>query len=97
MADTPLDSVSGWAPDHVARMQRAWITTAEQVTALSRTSNGLRSIAEQLEVSEEEARRLVAAARERLSPELRAEMEQPVDTSEYGLGVLPPRGPRGLG
>ena len=87
MADTPLHDVPGWTEEHVGRLARAWITTAEQVVAVSSTPGGLRSIAEQLRVSEDEARRLVDAAREALEPRVRAELERPVDTSEYGLGV----------
>ena len=91
MADTPLRDVPGWTDEHVERMEQSWITTAEQVVALAATPGGLRSIAEQLRVSEDAARPLVEAARNALRPAVRAEMEEPVDTSEYGLGV--PRRP----
>jgi hypothetical protein len=90
MADTPLESVPGWSEDQIARMKQAWITTAEQVVALSVTPNGVRSLAQQLNVPEDEARRLVEAARAKLTPATRAEMEKVIDTSEYGLGALPP-------
>jgi hypothetical protein len=91
MADTPLESVPGWSEGQVAQMKQSWITTAEQVVALGATRNGIRSLAEQLEVSEDEARGLVEAARAKLAPATRADLEKAVDTSEYGLGVLPPR------
>jgi len=91
MADTPLESIPEWSKDLVARAQEAWITTAEQVVALSATTGGLRSLAEQLRVSEEEARRLLEAARAQLTPATRAEMEEKVDTSEYGLGARRPQ------
>lgn len=87
MAETPLHDVPGWTEEYVERMARAWITTAEQVVALSATPGGPRSLAEQLGMSEDEARPLVEAARDALQPRVRAEMEQPVDPSEYGLGV----------
>ena len=89
MANTPLHEVPGWSQEHVRRLAQAWITTAEQVVALSATPGGLQSLAEQLGVSEDEARRLVDTARTALEPGVRAEMETPVDTSEYGLGVPP--------
>ena len=93
MSETPLDGVPGWSADQVARLRESWITTAEQVVALSATERGVRSLAEQLGVREDEARRLVESARAQLAPGVRAEMEQPVDTSEYGLGALrPPEG-----
>jgi hypothetical protein len=95
MADTPLDRVPGWSPEHVARMRDAWIMTAEQVIALGSTDGGLRSMSEQLRVPVSEVERLVAGARAELSHETRAELETPVDTSQYGLGAArPARQPR---
>lgn len=91
MTETPLESVPNWSEEDVARLKRSWITTAEQVVALSATEGGIRSLAEQLEMSEEAAWRLVEAARATLAPAVRAEMEEFVDTSEYGMGVLRPR------
>jgi hypothetical protein len=91
MADTPLTNVPGWTSDLVERLAQAWITSAEQVVALGATDGGLQSLAEQLGVSDEQARHLVAAARAQLSPAQRAEMETAVDTSEYGLGSRRPR------
>jgi len=90
MADTPLESVPGWSQDHLSRLQKAWITTAEQVVALSATPRGIRSLSEQLGVSEAEAERLVGFARTKLPPEVRAEMESVVDTAQHGLGALDP-------
>lgn len=91
MAETPLESVPEWSEELVARTKEAWITSAEQVVALNATTGGIRSLAEQLHVPEDKARRLVEAARAKLTPAARAEMEEAVDTSEYGLGVLRPR------
>ena len=90
MANTPLDTVPGWSTDHVARAKDAGITTAEQVVALSVTTNGVRSLSEQLHVSIEEAQRLVEAARTQLPSATLAELERPVNTSEYGLGAIRP-------
>ena len=91
MADTPLHDVPGWTDERIERLAQAWITTAEQVVAIGATPGGLRSLSEQLGVPEDEAGGLVEAARNALQPAVRAEMEEPVDTSEYGLGV--PRRP----
>jgi hypothetical protein len=91
MQDVPLNRVPGWTPEYVERAGQSWITTADQVVALLQTDGGLRSLAQQLQVSEEEATRLASAAGESLSPARRAEMEEVVDTSDYGLGVIPPR------
>jgi hypothetical protein len=85
-----LESVEGWTADNVSKMKAIWITTAEQVVALGATPNGLRSLSEQLNVDLDEAQQLLAAARARLSPAARREMDQPADTSDLGLGVLPP-------
>jgi Xaa-Pro aminopeptidase len=94
VADTLLESVPGWSADQVARMRAVGMTTAAQVVALSATSRGLSSLAEQLNTSEDEAESLMESARAALSPAERAEMEEVVDTSEYGLGALPPQGDR---
>jgi hypothetical protein len=89
---TPLDSIEGWTPEKVSRMKEAWITTAEQVVALAATEKGLQSLSEQLQTDIDEARQLYLAARDRLSPEARQELDQPADTRDFGLGVLPPPG-----
>ena len=75
--NTPLDSIQGWTPEKVSRMKDVWITTAEQVVALAATEKGLQSLSEQLQVDIEEARQLYLAARDRLSPEARQELDQP--------------------
>ena len=90
MTDTPLESLPDWSEDLIARAKNAWITTAEQVVAVSATPRGIRSLAEQLDVPEDEARRLVDSGRGALSSAKRAQMEEVVDTSEYGLGALRP-------
>jgi hypothetical protein len=92
MADTPIETVPGWSADLVARAKSSWVTTAEQVVAVGATTRGIRSLAEQLGVPEDRARELLESARMTLAPAKRAEMEKAVDTSEYGLGVLPPKG-----
>jgi hypothetical protein len=89
-ADTPLESVEGWTAEKVSKMKDVWITTAEQVVALGATTNGVRSLSEQLDVDLDEAQRLLAAARAHLSPAAQRELDQPADTSDFGLGVLPP-------
>jgi hypothetical protein len=63
MTDTPLHLVPGWSADQVARLAKSWINSAEQVVAISMTSGGIRSLAEQLKVPEAEAQRLVELAR----------------------------------
>ena len=85
-----MDSVEGWTADNVSNMKDLWITTAEQVVALGATPNGVRSLSEQLQVDLDEAQQLMAAARAHLSSSARRELDQPADTSEFGLGVLPP-------
>ena len=90
MSDTPLEAVAGWTAPHLSRMKAAWIATAEQLVALSATDDGLRSISEQLQVSQGEAKRLVELARSALAPDVRAQMEERVDTSNYGLGARRP-------
>ena len=90
MSGTPLEKIPEWSPNHIAKAKEAWITSAEQVVALAATTGGIRSLSEQLKLSEEKTRELIDSARQVLSPTERAELEAKVDTREYGLGVLPP-------
>jgi hypothetical protein len=91
MAQTELHTVPGWSANHVAQLAKSWINSAEQVVAVSATSGGVQSLAQQLNLSEEEAQRLIALARAALSPEARAEMGQRFDSDDRGMGVMQPR------
>ena len=91
MAELELGNVPGWSAHHVAKLAQSWIGSAEQVVAISATNGGLQSLAEQLQVGEEEVRRLVSLARAALTPETRRQMEQPFDSDERGMGALQPR------
>jgi hypothetical protein len=89
---TPLHSVSGWPSSLVQKLAHDWITTAEQVVATSANATGIQTMATHLGITEEEMRRLVAAARAALPPQVVKELETPVDTRQFGLGALkPPR------
>lgn len=88
--DVPLESIDEWPPELVAKLKELWITSAEQVVAAGATASGISALAEHLNISEDQATRLIAAARSRLSPEVAAEMETPVDTSDYGIGAIKP-------
>jgi len=76
--------------EYTSRLREVWITSAEQLVALAATTGGIPSIAQQLRISEDRARELVENARSALAPQVLSEMDRPVDTSEYGLGVLRP-------
>lgn len=91
MAKTALQGLPGWTSQHVTQLAKSWIDSAEQVVAVSATSGGLQSLAQQLHVTEEEARDLVEAARRALSPRSQAEMGQRFDADDRGLGVMRPR------
>ena len=90
MAQIELQSVPGWSANHIAQMAKSWITSAEQVVSVSVTPGGVESLAEQLHVSEDEARRLIGLARDALTPEARAAMGQVFDSDERGMGALRP-------
>ena len=89
MADTPLEKVPGWSQAQVARLKDSWITSAEQVVALSATQGGLQSLAEHLAISEAEAQHLVTAAQSALPATTQAALKRGNDTNDYGLGALP--------
>lgn len=87
---TPLKQVPGWSDALVQKLAESWITTAEQVLATSATPGGVQTLASHLGVSEERMKQLVDAARASLSTEAARALEQPVDTSQFGLGALKP-------
>jgi hypothetical protein len=99
MAETDLHSVRGWSVEHIGKLAKSWINSADQVVAISVTRDGMQSLAQQLEVSEPEAHRLVALARAALPPEVLAGLEQPFVSDDRGMGALrpgadqPPAGP----
>jgi hypothetical protein len=90
MAETDLKTVPGWTPRHLDKLAAAWIDSAEQVVAIAATPDGLRSLAEQLQVPEAEAQQLVDLARAALPSATRAELEAASDLDERGLGALGP-------
>lgn len=95
MKEVPLESIDEWPPELIDKLKQLWITSAAQVVAAGATPSGISALAEHLNISEDRLSSLIAAARSRLSPDVAAEMETPVDTSEYGTGALnPPKGPR---
>ncbi len=91
MADTPLENVPEWSEEQVARMRSKGIVSAPEVVTISATQGGLEALAEELEVSVDDANRLVESARQALTPAERETMEEVVDTSEFGLGAIPPQ------
>src|SRR5262245_12222609 len=90
---TPLPGIDGWTPAYVDALAQLWITTAEQVVGLAATPQGISSLAKQLGVSDTEAQRLVGLARAALPAAAAAQLSEEVDTSQHGLGALPPDSP----
>jgi hypothetical protein len=92
--DTPLTNVPGWRKDYIDKLAESWITNAEQVVGMAVTPDGIQTLAKQLKVSAEEMHRLIDLARTSLPPLVARELEMEVDTSQYGLGALPPATPQ---
>lgn len=90
MAETELGKVPGWSANHVAQMAKLWINSADQVVAISVTNGGVESLAQQLNVSEDEALRLIDLARSALTPANQAKMGQRFDSDERGMGAISP-------
>jgi|GEM_PF-850183 len=88
--NTPLTAVPGWRKAYIDKLAESWITNAEQVVGMAATVEGIQALAQQLDVSVEEMRRLIDSARASLPPSVARELEREVDTSQYGLGALPP-------
>jgi hypothetical protein len=89
-SDVPLVEIDEWPKDLVEKLNKIWLTTAEQVVATSATPDGLQALANHLGLPVKDTIPLIEAARSRLSPDLVKELESPVDTSEYGLGAIRP-------
>jgi hypothetical protein len=90
MPQTELHTVPGWSAERVAQLAKSWITSAEQVVAISVTTGGVQSLAQQLNVPEDEAERLIGLARAALTPEARGEMGQRFDSDDRGMGAVRP-------
>lgn len=88
--ETPLKEIKEWPEELVRRAEQSWLRTAEEIVAVSATPGGLRSLAEQLQVQEEEAAGLVSIARAHINPEVVERLEQPVDTRTQGRGAVKP-------
>jgi hypothetical protein len=89
-AQVPVDTVKEWPEDIVRRLKQSWITSVEEVLAISATPGGLRSLAQHLGVSEGEAQRLVAIAERYVTPDVAKRVTEP-PAEDYGLGALKPR------
>ena len=89
--NSPLTAVPGWRKAYVDKLAESWITNAEQVVGMAATPDGIKALAKQLDVTLEEMHRLIASARASLPPSVARELEIEVDTSQYGLGALPPK------
>lgn len=86
---TPLGEIAGW-PDELAHaLQKKAIYSAEQVVAIAATPSGIESLAVELAVTTDEARRLVALARAQLAPGAAAALERPAPRKS--LGAVPPQ------
>jgi len=90
MNETHLKTLPGWTPRHIEKLAAAWIDSAEQVVAISATPGGLRSLADQLQVPEAEARQLIDQARAVLPSAKLVELDAASDLDERGLGALGP-------
>lgn len=66
---TPLAGIPGWTREFIDKLNEGWITSAEQVVDLAATPRGLAALSEYLGVTGRHARRLVAAACLRASPD----------------------------
>jgi hypothetical protein len=89
--DTPLEVARELTGEQIASLKGAWVDTIEQFLGIAATREGRDSLATMLRVPEAEVRRLAAALRSHVSPEVAARLDEPPDTTDQGLGALPPR------
>jgi len=89
-SDTPLKRIEDLTYDQIQRLAAHWITSVEQLVGIASTPDGIAALSQTLAVNEVDTRALVERARDLLSPEDRAHLSSPADTSRYGLGATPP-------
>jgi hypothetical protein len=90
VGETQLASLGFWPAEALQQLRENWITTAEQVVAISATSNGISALAQQTRLSEPEVRRLIAQTAEFLPDDIRQNLMKPADTSQFGRGAIKP-------
>jgi hypothetical protein len=87
---TLLDEIPGF-PEHIsAQLKKSWITTAEQFIAAAAASGGARVMAGNLGVSEGELKSALETSEKLIAQQDLDRLKKPTDTSEFGLGALPP-------
>ena len=88
--ETPLNRLDDLTYDQIQRLAAHWITSIEQLVGIASTPDGIAALAQTLSVNEADARAVVEHALALLSPDERARLSTPADTSRYGLGASPP-------
>jgi methylphosphotriester-DNA--protein-cysteine methyltransferase len=90
--EIPLSAVPG-VPEGVLRKLKArWVSSADQLVALGTSATNIKALAQELGLDETETHRILDAAKAVLGPEKSADLQRPVDTSRYPLGVEKPKG-----
>lgn len=89
-ADVKLNELGLWPDDALEKLRGAWITTADQLIAMAKTSGGVTALSEQTGVERGEVSRLVGLTEAYRRDQGGLGMAGPADTSDYGLGALRP-------
>ncbi|AHE55070.1 hypothetical protein [Sphingomonas sanxanigenens] len=89
-ADVKLDELGLWPDEALAKLRGAWITTADQLIAMARTSGGVAALSEQTGVDAGEVSRLVGLTEAHRREQGGLGMAGPADTADYGMGALRP-------
>lgn len=88
---TPIDSVSGVPEELKTALKSAGIATIHQLVASTAAVGGPVVMAGYLGADVTEFSRVLAEAEAALPAAERARLTSPVDTSDLGLGALPPK------
>jgi len=87
---TELSALGFWPADAVQRLHASWITTAEQVVAISATADGISALAQQTSLQENVLRALIERTAQRLPERIRRSLSKPADISQFGRGAVRP-------
>jgi hypothetical protein len=91
----PLATLSEFSGERSRRLAAFSITTAEEFVSVTNSAETRQRIATLLAVDDAALGALRRAALAALPESVREEMTRPADTSEFGLGALPPKPDQG--
>jgi hypothetical protein len=86
--DLALTALGFWPADALQRLHASWITTAQQIVAISATPGGIESLVQQTGLAERDLHALIERTARLLPEGVRETLSKPADTSQFGRGAV---------